>query len=67
MNLDHLEGNHLLTGTILQEGVGDFCKLYGYGLCNGNPIPKTAEHKIQYLHFWCLKLLVMKQIQHLFL
>ena len=33
-------------------------KLYGYGLCKGKPTPKIAEHRVQYLHFRYLKLLV---------
>ena len=36
------------------------CKLYGYGLCKGNPTPKTAGYKVQEtLHFRYLKRLVM--------
>lgn len=27
-------------------------------LCKGNPTPTTAEHKVQYINFGCLKLLV---------
>ncbi len=35
-------------------------KLYGYGLCNGNPTPRIAEHKAQEtLHFRYLKLLLI--------
>ena len=35
-------------------------KLYGYGLCKGNPISKTAENKVQEtLHFRYLKCLVI--------
>ena len=36
-------------------------KLHGYGLCKGNPAPKMAGYKVQYLHFRYLKLLLRKE------
>ena len=34
------------------------------GLCKGNPIPKIAENKVQYLHFRHLKFLVIQLLKH---
>ena len=36
-------------------------KLYGYGLCKENPIPRIAGHKVQEtLHFRYLKFFVIQ-------
>ena len=32
-------------------------KLYGYGLCKGNPTTPKQPYKVPYLHFWYLNLL----------